>query len=127
MTITIKIYILIDNIISNFLNFYYNIALIGKQTTPSSQTITPPKSDKTTPCRKIVSSTPNSMDDKYYMAKKSARSQPVASSTPDDQNSKASKAKLSANKKRNLSCDISPVTTYINTSGSGERKESPKR
>lgn len=101
--------------------------LIVKQTTPSSQTITPPKSDKTTPCRKIVSSTPNSMDDKYYMAKKSARSQPVASSTPDDQNSKASKAKLSANKKRNLSCDISPVTTYINTSGSGERKESPKR
>ncbi|XP_070153122.1 putative leucine-rich repeat-containing protein DDB_G0290503 [Polyergus mexicanus] len=101
--------------------------LIGKQTTPSSQTITPPKSDKTTPCRKIVSSTPNSMDDKY-MAKKSARSQPIASSTPDDQNSKASKAKLtSANKKRNLSCDISPVTAYINTSGSGERKDSPKK
>lgn len=112
----------------NFLNFYYNVALIGKQTASSSQIITPPKSDKTTPCRKIVSSTPNSMDDKYYMTKKSARSQPVASSTPDDQNSKASKAKLmSANKKHNLSCDISPVTPYINTSGSGERKDSPKK
>ncbi|XP_050453341.1 putative uncharacterized protein DDB_G0282133 [Cataglyphis hispanica] len=109
-------------------NMQKKATLIGKQTAPSSQTITPPKSDKTTPCRKIVSSTPNSMDDKYYMAKKSARSQPVASSTPDDQNSKASKAKLmSANKKHNLSCDISPVTPYINTSGSGERKDSPKK
>ncbi|CAL1682192.1 unnamed protein product [Lasius platythorax] len=102
-------------------------ALFGKQTTSSSQTVTPPKSDKTTPSGKIISSTPNSMDNKY-IAKKSVRSKPVASSTPDSQNSKASSAQLtSANKKRNLSCDISPVTAYVNMSGSDERKESPKK
>ncbi|XP_072757693.1 uncharacterized protein [Anoplolepis gracilipes] len=103
-------------------------ALFGKQTTPSSQTITPPKSDKATSSGKIISSTPNSMDGKSYVAKKSARSKPVASSTPDGQNNKASSAQLtSANKKRNLSCDISPVTAYVNMSGSDERKDSPKR
>lgn len=96
----------------------------GKQTASSSQT-TPPKSNKTT-CGKIVSSTPNSVDNKH-MVKKSVRSKPIASSTPDGQNSKASSTQLCVNKKSNLSCDISPVTAYANMSGSDERKDSPKK
>lgn len=60
------------------------------------------------------------------MPKKSTKSKPIASSTPDGQNSK-SVPLTSANKKRNLSCDISPVTTHVNMSGSDERKDSPKR
>ncbi|XP_029167296.1 uncharacterized protein LOC114937818 isoform X2 [Nylanderia fulva] len=74
----------------------------GKQTASSSQT-TPPKSDKTT-CGKIISSTPNSVDNKHVV-KKSVRSKPMASSTPDSQN----------------------MTAYVNMSGSNERKESPKK
>lgn len=62
------------------------------------------------------------------MAKKSARSKPMASSTPDGQNSKTSSTQLtSTSKKRNFSCDISPVTTHVNINGSDERKDSPKR
>lgn len=89
--------------------------------------ITPPKSDKTIPSgNKIISSTPNSMDNNYYVPKKPTKSKPMASSTPDSQNSKNAQL-TSANKKRNLSCDISPVTTHVNMSGSDEQKSSPKR
>lgn len=107
---------------------FTTIALLRKQTI-SSETVTPPKSDKTTPSGKIISSTPNSLDNKYYIAKKSARSKPMASSTPDGQNSKTSSTQLtSTNKKRNFSCDISPVTAYVNISGSDEQKDSsPKK
>ncbi|KYM93823.1 hypothetical protein ALC62_15524 [Cyphomyrmex costatus] len=90
-----------------------------------SKIITPPKSDKATPSsNKIISSTPNSIDN-YHMPKKS-KSKPIASSTPDGQNSKIVPLN-NANKKRNLSFDISPVTTYVNMNGSNERKDSPKR
>lgn len=86
---------------------------------------TPPKSDKSTPLgNKIASSTPNS--DNNSVPKKSVKSKPIASSTPDSQNSKNAPLTF-ANKKRNLSCDISPVTTHVNTSGSDEQKDSPKR
>ncbi|XP_071555122.1 uncharacterized protein [Temnothorax nylanderi] len=99
-------------------------ASVARQT-PSSQITTPPNSDKTTPLgNKIISSTPNS--DNNCMPKKSAKSKPIASSTPDGQNSKNAPL-TSVNKKRNLSCDISPVTTYVNMSGSDEQKGSPKR
>lgn len=95
---------------------------VGRQM--SSQITTPPKSDKSTPLgSKIISSTPNSNSN--YMPKKSIKSKPIASSTPDSQNSK--KPLTSTNKKRNLSCDISPVATHVNMNGSDERKDSPKR
>ncbi|XP_077266307.1 uncharacterized protein LOC143899700 [Temnothorax americanus] len=99
-------------------------ASVARQRT-SFQVTTPPNSDKTTPLgNKMISSTPNS--DNNRVPKKSAKSKPIASSTPDGQ--KSENAPLtSVNKKRNLSCDISPVTTYVNVSGSDERKGSPKR
>ncbi|XP_018374920.1 PREDICTED: uncharacterized protein LOC108768813 isoform X2 [Trachymyrmex cornetzi] len=100
-------------------------ASVGRQA-PSSQITTPPKSDKAIPSgNKIISSTPNSTDN-YYMPKKPSKSKPIASSTPDGQNSKSAPL-ISANKKRNLSCDISPVTTHVNMLSSDERKDSPKR
>ncbi|EGI65574.1 hypothetical protein G5I_05964 [Acromyrmex echinatior] len=100
-------------------------ASFGRQA-PSSQITTPPKSDKAIPSdNKIISSTPNSTDN-YYMPKKPSKSKPIASSTPDGQNSK-SVPLISANKKRNLSCDISPVTTHVNMLNSDEQKNSPKR
>ncbi|XP_012539729.1 uncharacterized protein LOC105838594 [Monomorium pharaonis] len=105
-------------------NMQKNRASIGRKM--SSQIITPPKSNKITPLgNKIVSSTPT--DNNYYMPKKSAKSKPIASSTPDSQNNKNAPLTASVNKKRNLSCDISPVTTYVNMSSSDERKDSPRR
>ncbi|XP_011685031.1 PREDICTED: uncharacterized protein LOC105448247 isoform X2 [Wasmannia auropunctata] len=99
-------------------------ASLGRQT-QSSRVTTPPKSSKATSSgSKIISSTPNSTDN-CYMPKKPTKSKPIASSTPD-QNS-AGVPLASANKKRNFSCDISPVTTYANMSGSDERKESPPK
>ncbi|XP_071631125.1 uncharacterized protein [Temnothorax longispinosus] len=99
-------------------------ASVARQRT-SFQITTPPNSDKTTPLgNKIISSTPNS--DNNCVPKKSAKSKPIASSTPDGQKSKNAPL-TSVNKKRNLSCDISPVTTYVNMSGSDEQKGSPKR
>ncbi|KYN44659.1 hypothetical protein ALC56_00653 [Trachymyrmex septentrionalis] len=101
-------------------------ASFGRQAPSSHHIITPPKSDKAIPSgNKIISSTPNSTDN-YYMPKKPSQSKPIASSTPDGQNSKSAPL-LSANKKRNLSCDISPVTTHVNMLNSDERKDSPKR
>ncbi|XP_011865634.1 PREDICTED: uncharacterized protein LOC105560805 isoform X2 [Vollenhovia emeryi] len=99
-------------------------ASLGRQT-QFSQITTPPKSNKATPLgNKLTSSTP--ISDSNYTREKSAKSKPIASSTPDGQKSKSAPL-TSANKKRNLSCDISPVTTHVNTSGSDERKDSPKR
>ncbi|XP_024879202.1 uncharacterized protein LOC112459375 [Temnothorax curvispinosus] len=99
-------------------------ASVARQRT-SFQITTPPNSDKTTPLgNKIISSTPNS--DNNCVPKKSAKSKPIASSTPDGQKTKNAPL-TSVNKKRNLSCDISPVTTYVNMSGSDEQKGSPKR
>ncbi|KYM81861.1 hypothetical protein ALC53_07653 [Atta colombica] len=99
-------------------------ASFGRQA--PSQITTPPKSNKVIPLgNKIISSTPNSTDN-YYMPKKPSKSKPIASSTPDGQNSK-SVSLISVNKKRNLSCDISPVTTHVNMLNSDERKNSPKR
>ncbi|XP_011643221.1 GATA zinc finger domain-containing protein 14-like isoform X2 [Pogonomyrmex barbatus] len=103
-------------------------ASLGRQTMSSQQVITPPKLDKNTSSgNKIISSTPNSIGNNYYMPKKSARSKPVASSTPDGQNAKSTPQLTTSNKKRNLSCDISPVTAYVNMNGSDERKNSPKK
>lgn len=106
----------------------YNVASLGKQAAPSSQ-ITPPESCKTISGVKIISSTPNSMDS--YMSKKAMKSKPVASSTPDREISKASTSvqSTSSDKKRNFSCDISPVTMYENTSNVNDErgKVSPKR
>ncbi|XP_011350072.2 uncharacterized protein LOC105286669 [Ooceraea biroi] len=104
-------------------------ASLGKRAAPSSSTVTPPKSDKVAAFgSKIISSTPNSVDSNHCMLRKPARSNPVASSTPNGQNGKASSAQVtSANKNRNFSCEISPVTTYANPTGNDERKDSPKR
>ncbi|XP_032667575.1 dentin sialophosphoprotein-like isoform X2 [Odontomachus brunneus] len=70
---------------------------LGKRTAPSSQVITPPKSNTTASFgSKIISSTPNSM----------------TSSTSSDQTEETLKTQLkSTDKKRNFSCDISPVST----------------
>ncbi|PBC32132.1 hypothetical protein APICC_05499 [Apis cerana cerana] len=83
---------------------------INKKLTSSIGTTTPPQSHK------IISSTPNSTNNEL-LAKKSRSAKPVASSTPDAQNSKIQKAQsqiINSPKKRNFSCDISPVTTRIN-------------
>lgn len=103
------------------------VVSLGKHTTSSQST--PPKVNKSTPRSKIISSTPNSMDNKYYMPKKPTKSKPVASSTPDGHNDKTLGAQIiSANKKRNISCEISPVTMNVNmNSRIDERKGSPKR
>jgi len=99
-----------------------------EKNTSSSQSTTPPKVNKNTSHGKIVSSTPNSMDNNYCIPKKPTKSKPVASSTPDGHNSKTLEVqRMSANKKRNISCDISPVTTHVNMSSSDERKDSPKK
>ncbi|XP_012233947.1 serine-rich adhesin for platelets-like [Linepithema humile] len=101
-------------------------ASIGRHT--SSSQSTPPKVNKSTSRSKIISSTPNSIDNNYYMPKKPTKSKPVASSTPDGHNSKTLGAQImSTNKKRNISCEISPVTMHANTNSSDERKDSPKR
>ena len=97
---------------------------IIKITNPSTDTVTPPKSHK------IISSTPNSTDNKLALKKSSGNSKPVASSTPDAENSKARKAQsqiTSYSKKRNVSCDISPVTTRVNVSNNNAATNSPKR
>ncbi|XP_011142903.1 protein ELYS isoform X2 [Harpegnathos saltator] len=79
-------------------------ASLGKQTIPSCEATTPPKHHAVSSGNKIISSTPNS----------------VASSTPDSQNNKSSKTLMPTNKKRNFSCDISPVTGI-------QKEDSPKR
>lgn len=85
-------------------------------------TVTPPKSHK------IISSTPNSTNGELVF-KKSRSSKPVASSTPDAENSKPRKVQsqlITSPKKRNFSCDISPVTIHIKVNNSGPPK-SPRR
>ncbi|KAL0121646.1 hypothetical protein PUN28_006863 [Cardiocondyla obscurior] len=98
-------------------------ASLGKQTL-SSQIGTSPKSNKTTPLgNKIISSTPNSDN---QITRKGTKSKPIASSTPDGQKNK-SLLSTSTTKKRNFSCDISPVTAYVNMNGSDERKDNSKK
>ena len=98
---------------------------ISKITNPSTDSVTPPKSHN------IISSTPNSTDNKFALKNSSRNSKPVASSTPDAENSKARKAQsqitTSYSKKRNVSCDISPVTTRANVSNNNGATNSPKR
>ncbi|CAK9798114.1 hypothetical protein ANTPLA_LOCUS1434 [Anthophora plagiata] len=94
---------------------------ISKKMTPPSGTITPPKSHK------IISSTPNSMDNGL---KKTRSSKPVASSTPDAQSSKTCKIRspvTNFSKKRNFSCDISPVTISLNVRNDNGTNKSPRR
>ncbi|XP_076162460.1 uncharacterized protein LOC143144197 isoform X3 [Ptiloglossa arizonensis] len=97
---------------------------IGKKVIPSTETITPPKSHK------IISSTPNSTDSICTAKKYSRSSKPMASSTPDAQNSKPCKIQsqiTNCSKKRNFSCDISPVTTRVNVNSNNGINNSPKR
>ncbi|XP_017756167.1 PREDICTED: protein PF14_0175-like [Eufriesea mexicana] len=89
----------------------------------STDTITPPQSHK------IISSTPNSTNNGLPI-KQSRSSKPVASSTPDTQNSKMRKIQsqiISSPKKRNFSCDISPVTTRVNVNSNNRTNNSPRR
>ncbi|KZC10287.1 hypothetical protein WN55_01403, partial [Dufourea novaeangliae] len=79
---------------------------------------------------KIISSTPNSTDNRCPLKKSSRPSKPVASSTPDAENSKARKVqsqKSKSSKKRNFGCDISPVTTRVNDNNSNGVNNSSKR
>lgn len=103
---------------------FYVAETISKITNSSIDTVTPPKSHQ------IISSTPNSTDNKFALKKSSRNSKPVAASTPDAENSKARKAQsqiTSYSKKRNVSCDISPVTTRANVSNNNGATNSPKR
>ncbi|XP_076753951.1 uncharacterized protein LOC143425209 [Xylocopa sonorina] len=84
-------------------------------------TITPPHTHK------IISSTPNTANE---LAKKSRSSKPVASSTPDAQSCKTRPVQsqvANSPKKRNFSCDISPVTTRVNISNNNGTSNSPRR
>ncbi|XP_076162459.1 uncharacterized protein LOC143144197 isoform X2 [Ptiloglossa arizonensis] len=69
--------------------------------------------------------------DSICTAKKYSRSsKPMASSTPDAQNSKPCKIQsqiTNCSKKRNFSCDISPVTTRVNVNSNNGINNSPKR
>ncbi|XP_043260093.1 uncharacterized protein PF11_0213-like [Colletes gigas] len=101
---------------------------INKKAIPTTSSVTPPKSHK------IISSTPNSTDNiaknKYTVNKSSQSSKPVASSTPDSLNFKTCKIQSQISnysRKRNISCDISPVTTRRNVSNSNGVNNSPKR
>ncbi|XP_015432149.1 PREDICTED: uncharacterized protein LOC107188384 [Dufourea novaeangliae] len=97
---------------------------ISRKVIPSTETITPPK------VHKIISSTPNSTDNRCPLKKSSRPSKPVASSTPDAENSKARKVqsqKSKSSKKRNFGCDISPVTTRVNDNNSNGVNNSSKR
>ncbi|XP_033310566.1 uncharacterized protein PF11_0213-like [Bombus bifarius] len=84
----------------------------------------------TTPPHKIISSTPNSTTNGPQPVKKSRSSKPVASSTPDTEHSKTRKVQshiANSPKKRNFSCDISPVTTRVNVSNNSGLNNSPRR
>lgn len=84
----------------------------------------------TTPPHKIISSTPNSTTNGLQSVKKSRSSKPVASSTPDTEHSKTRKVQshvANSPKKRNFSCDISPVTTRVNVSNNNVLNNSPRR
>ncbi|XP_017792433.1 PREDICTED: uncharacterized protein LOC108574365 [Habropoda laboriosa] len=93
---------------------------ISKKITPPIGSITPPKSHK------LISSTPNSTDSGL---KKARSSKPVASSTPDAQNSKTRKIQIQVtnSKKRNFSCDISPVITPLSVNNGNGTNNSPRR
>ncbi|XP_053971223.1 homeobox-like protein HDP1 isoform X1 [Hylaeus volcanicus] len=101
---------------------------ISKKVSPITDAATPPK------FHKIISSTPNSIhstaENKCTTKRYSRSSKPVASSTPDAQNSKTCKVQSQITnglKKRNFSCDISPVTTRVNLNDSNGTNNSPKR
>ncbi|XP_031827554.1 uncharacterized protein LOC116424805 [Nomia melanderi] len=96
---------------------------INRRIVSSTETITPPKAHK------IISSTPNSVNNKYSVKKSARSSKPVASSTPDACNSKTRKipSQISSNaNKRNFGCDISPVTTRVDINNSNGVNCSPK-
>ncbi|XP_076249450.1 uncharacterized protein LOC143188853 [Calliopsis andreniformis] len=97
---------------------------INKKAISPAQSVTPPKSHK------IISSTPNTLDDKPKVSKTSRSAKPVASSTPDIQTSKTRDTQAQTTnylKKRNFSCDISPVTTRVNVNNKNGINNSPKR
>ncbi|XP_029041709.1 protein PFC0760c-like [Osmia bicornis bicornis] len=92
----------------------------NSKVTSSHGTVTPPKSHK------IISSTPISPRNDCAMKRSSRSSKPVASSTPDAHNSKSRKVQSpQVAKKRNFSCDISPVS--IRTGVDNKINSSPKR
>ncbi|XP_012134598.2 uncharacterized protein LOC100879028 isoform X1 [Megachile rotundata] len=94
---------------------------VNNKAVSSYETVTPPKSHK------IISSTPNSTHNESAMKKSSRSTKPVASSTPDAQNFKSQKTQVQVTKKRNFSCDISPVSIRANVDDNNKINSSPKR
>ncbi|CAL7951847.1 unnamed protein product [Xylocopa violacea] len=101
------------------------IGNMQKRETSSNKTILPVGTITPPQTHKIISSTPNSTNE---LVKKSRSSKPVASSTPDAHSCKARTVQSqipNSPKKRNFSCDISPVTTRV--SNNNGISNSPRR